>query len=150
MEHLQRHLPSSSAKSGEKTGHNMASSSKDIPKKAVGQSNHPWQRPAAGATPAANPGGQPKALGSKPGPITAAPGTSKPPTIEPSCPPVKYSQVGVMEMANEYNLVQCRSIHAEKSYDCTLDSGSCLNLIHWKYLFWLGTAVRCSGLPAVQ
>ncbi len=55
---------------------------------------------------------------------------------------VKYNQVGVMEMAAEYNLVQCKVIHQDKSYDCTLDSGSCLNLVHWKTVKDFGLADR--------
>ena len=43
---------------------------------------------------------------------------------------VNYNQIGVLEMAAEYSLVQCQAIRHDRSYDCTLDSGSCLNLIH--------------------
>ena len=53
---------------------------------------------------------------------------------------VNYAQVGVSEMAEQYNLVQCRVLHADRSYDCTLDSGSCLNLIHWKTVKEFGLA----------
>ena len=108
---------------------------KDHEAKTVPQPlNRPFQRPAA-PTGVHAPPSRPlpfkpsifrKELASKP---DAA--AEKGPSSEPMGT-VHYTQIGVMEMAKEYSLVQCKAIFKDCSYDCVLDSGSCLNLLHWR------------------
>ena len=95
----------------------------DQPKPSPRVYVHPWQKPATITL-------EPAAASEE---IAIA-------VAEPAV--VKYNQVGVMEMAAEYNLVQCKVIHQDRSYDCTLDSGSCLNLVHWKTVKDFGLADR--------
>ena len=107
---------------------------KEISKGGLTETHGPFQKAAGAKVPIGAQVPQKHLPAVKPGPPKVAPvtGPAKDPTTETNVAGVSYAQVGVPEMSSEYNLVQCRVIHADKSYDCTLDSGSCLNLIHWR------------------
>ena len=162
VEQLQRPSATSTPKPGRNFDFGIPSATKIAAKKAPILSNHPWQRPAAGFS--ANPPAPARAPKSsvtgdkealKPSPSSMkAPPAGSPRALKsstalaaPAC--VNYSQVGVWEMTSEYNLVQCKAIHKEKGYDCTLDSGSCLNLIQWKTVqdFGLASSLLDISIP---
>ena len=150
-EHLHRHPGYVPKKTLPMGAPQVSPAGKDMNKGTVPVSHKPFQKAAGANVPTGSSIPQGTATSPKPElPKSTLPvGQSKPPlaelsktlplgvshkasTVEAVLPSVNYSQVGVWEMAAEYSLVQCRAIHKEKSYDCTLDTGSCLNLIHWK------------------
>ena len=114
---------------------------KEIPKGGQRDTNRPFQRAAAVTMPiaASSPAASPSQY-SEPSKANPFAGSAKGLAPSAKMANANYAQVGVGEMAAEYNLVQCRVIHADKSYDCTLDSGSCLNLIQWRTVKEIGLA----------
>ena len=120
---------------------------RDAPKSVPQSSNRPFQKPATYAVSPVSPA---RPLPSRPEPISAsALELAASTTLAEPPAAVHYTQIGVMQMAKEYSLVQCKVIHKDRSHDCVLDSGSSLNLIHWRTAkeFGLANSMINSTIP---